>query len=147
MKKLLKIFLLISAFGLFNTAHAKLPLFFGDQDYFEDIESVQPIKDGRDTYKFGYRVSIKWFLAGVYVKDEGYVLSNANTYIPLNAEMIAELQAMGELPNELPAYSLPADYYLKGYSLWIIIAGFVIFGLIKSRKKKPAEENTAEPTA
>lgn len=143
MKKTLKIFLLIAVFGLFNTAHAKLPLFFGDQDYFEDIASVAPIKDGRDTYKFGYRVSIKWFLAGIYAKDEGYVLSNANTYIPLNAEMIAELQAMGELPKEIPTYSLPVDYYLKGYSLWIIIAGFVIFGLIKSRKKKPvAEENT-----
>lgn len=148
MKKILKIFLLITAFGLFNTAHAKIPLYFGEQDYFENIESVEPIKDGSNTYNLGYRLYIKWFLGGVYLKDEGYILINnhdKNRYIPLTPEIIQELQDNNFLPKELPNYSISTIYYLKGYSLWIIIIIFVLVTLISNRKEKAKAEKNTQP--
>ncbi len=43
------------------------------------------------------------------------------------------MQATGGLPDPMPAYSIPFVAYALGYSLWIIIAGIVVYDRIKKR--------------
>jgi hypothetical protein len=72
-----------------------------------------------------YKYSIKYFILGVSIQDDGYVLSNGDdyyTYVPLDQSKIQELQKSGILPDPLPAYSLTWMQYAAGYSLWILIA-------------------------
>ena len=122
---------------LTSIAHAKIPLYFGESDYFEKIESVNPVKieEGKAPLYLGYRTYIKWFLAGVYMKDEGYVLMNlAKTeYMPLTAEMITELQAEKLLPEIIPTYKISIFQYIKGFSLWLIILAVLIYLFIAKK--------------
>jgi hypothetical protein len=72
-----------------------------------------------------YKYSIKYFILGVSVHDDGYVLSNGDdyyTYVQLDQSKIQELQKNGTLPDPLPAYSFTWKQYAAGYSLWIFIA-------------------------
>ena len=72
-----------------------------------------------------YKYSIKYFILGVSIHDDGYVLSNGDdyyTYVPLDQSKIQDLQKDGTLPNPLPTYSLTWMQYAAGYSLWILIA-------------------------
>ena len=109
--------------GQANLAFGKL--LFGDK---EEIDKIQDIK-GTD-YQLGHKYTLHFFLAGVYLSDDGYVLQPKNahdTYYPNSEQEIKELQKAGLLPSPLPKYSIPIWQYLFGYSLWIVLA-FVIGG-------------------
>lgn len=135
--KLMAVFLFV---GVFNSAHAKIPVYFGESDYLEKIEGAPEISEGGTKFALGHRVYIKWLIAGLYLKDEGYILlAEKNQYIPLSAEMIEMLQESGLLPEELPKYSISPDFYLKGYSLWIILILIVGYVIISARGKKDEE--------
>ena len=72
--------------------------------------------------------------AGVYVKDEGYVLraKGKDIYYPLAADDIAELQQEGSLPTPLPPYEMSWFDYAFGYSLWIILGGMAVIALVRN---------------
>ena len=80
-------------------------------------------------YNLGYKTSMYLFIAGCYVKDDGYVLQKVNdtkSYISLNTAHIQELQQDGMLPTPLPTYSLSFWDYLIGYSNWWSVLVFII---------------------
>jgi hypothetical protein len=89
----------------------------------EEIDAIQNI-EGTD-YKLSHKYTLYFFIAGVWVSDDGYVLQKKdafNTYYPLSADEVKNFQAQGKLPSPLPKYSIPLLQYLFGYSLWIIVA-------------------------
>jgi hypothetical protein len=129
--------------ALWQTADARaMELWFGTG---ERIREIQPTKDPQ--YKLCYKVSIFFFIAGCYVKDDGYVLQMAgepSRYIALTPEMIRQLQQDGTLPTPLPPYSLWWLDYLAGYSTWIILGPIIGFPLAKSAwvkmRGRPAQD-------
>ncbi|HEX8556980.1 MAG TPA: hypothetical protein VF668_02705 [Pyrinomonadaceae bacterium] len=94
--------------------------------YFGSQEEVGVIQDVRGTdYKLGHKYTLHFFLAGLYLSDDGYVLQKKgdfNSYSPLSEARIKDLQLAGALPSPLPKYSIPFFQYVIGYSLWIVIA-------------------------
>lgn len=120
-------------------AHARM--MFGTE---EKIRVIQPTKDPQ--FNLCHKVRTYFFLAGCYVKDDGYVLQkvgDSGNYFSLTPDQIQQLQTTGDLPTPLPAYSLSIFDYLFGYSNWIILAIFVGIPLVKgawdAMRSKPAE--------
>ncbi|MEW5741516.1 MAG: hypothetical protein AB1938_21530 [Myxococcota bacterium] len=109
----------------------------------EKIECIQPIDlkgaDGEDLC-LAYKTSKYFVFAGVYMKDDGYVLGVPKvkgTYYPLpEATELQGFQARGLVPSPLPGYSIPIPEYLFGYSLWLVIALVAGFGWLKSARTK-----------
>lgn len=88
----------------------------------EKINEMQELK-GTD-YKLCHKYTFHFFLAGIYLTDDGYVLQKKGDsfhYVPLDKVKTDELQKSGLLPNPLPHYSIPVGAYIAGYSLWLII--------------------------
>lgn len=79
-----------------------------------------------------YKYTIQYFILGVAVHNDGYVLSSGDdyyNYYPLDETKIRELQKKGVLPDPLPAYSLTWMQLAAGYSLWVLI-GLVVLALL-----------------
>jgi len=97
----------------------------------EDVDLVG--NDGEDLF-LGYKTSSFFLGAGVFLKDDGYVLGveGGDGYYELGDDAeLASLQASGLLPAPLPEYSIPLAEYAFGFSLWIVLAGIVGFGAVK----------------
>lgn len=109
----------------------------------ETIACIQPITlkgaEGEGLC-LAYKTSKYFVFAGVYLKDDGYVLgvaSKKDTFYPLpEAGELKDFQARGLMPDPLPGYSIPVPEYLFGYSLWIVIAFVAAFGWLKSVNTK-----------
>lgn len=143
--KQILLFLIVTGifFLLSSTAKAEVVFLpFGTQ---ERIKCIQPINKEKPVsstdlssivnemygpkYNLCYKYSIRFFIAGLYLHDDSYVLAERDDdykYIPLDKAKITELQKKGILPDPLPEYSIPLSQYLVGYSLWLIIAGLII---------------------
>ena len=111
----------------------------------EDFAKIQPVElKGQDggSLTLGYKTSSYWFVGGLHLSDDGYVLlAPGDTYyeMPEGAELKA-YQEQGLLPDPLPPYQIPAIEYAFGYSLWIILAAMAAWGFIKSKMSpKPPE--------
>lgn len=117
---------------------------FGPDESITCIEDVALKGGNGEPLCLAYKRTIVFVFAGVYVKDDGYVLkpkAEARTYYPMpTATELDGFQAAGLLPRPLPPYSLSAWDYLFGYSLWIVIAGVVAVELVKKlvRGNRPA---------
>lgn len=121
----------------------------------ETLTCIQPVTlkgaDG-ESLCLAFKTSKYFVGAGVYLKDDGYVLkatSQKDLYYPMPApEELKAFQAQGLVPDPLPAYSVPVVEYLFGYSLWIVIAGVVAFERLKSaRTKKRKARDAAIPVS
>ena len=111
----------------------------------EHMHEIQPTKDPQ--YILSYKTSTFFFIAGCYVKDDGYVLQpvgETNKYISLDSTTIQQLQQEGTLPTPLPTYSLSIWDYLIGYSNWIILA--VIVGVVVLRMVLKSRTPTPQPS-
>jgi hypothetical protein len=120
----------------------------------QDLELKDP--EGEELF-LGYRTTITWFVFGIYLKDQGYILAvkgnrtegacvgnEEGQYYDLNEDDITRLQSEGSLPIPLPNYEIDVLFYALGYSLWLIIAGIAGFsGLISVFKKKSVPDDTA----
>ena len=118
------IFSILTIFGFTSDARAGKMMFGTD----ESIRTIEQTKDPE--YNLCYKTSIYFFVAGCYVKDDGYVLQKvgeSKSYMTLTPELKEQLQSSGILPNPLPPYSLSFFDYLFGYSNWIILA--VVIGI------------------
>lgn len=123
---------------------------FGTVEEFTCIADVTIRGKDGDALCLAYKTSIEYFVAGVYVKNEGYVLGvkGKKAYYELDAAEIGAYQAEGELPTPLPAYSLPLGTYAAGYSLWLIIAFAVVVELARRTllKRKQARLDAVRAT-
>jgi len=118
---------------------ARTTLRFGTDDTIKEIQELPGTN-----YKLCYLYHIYYFIAGLYLANDGYVLTEnpdptkqrfltdpaANKYIPLTKEKTNELQQAGLLPNPLPKYSIPTSAYVEGFSMWgISLLTFVSLSL------------------
>ena len=137
-------FVCVTAFV--GSGFASGDMYFGKGERIKCLQPLKPLKD--DTPNNGsiwrpapnateptmlcYKYTIQYFILGVAIHDDGYVLSSGDdyyNYYPLDDAKIRELQTKGVLPDPLPAYSLTWMQYAAGYSLWVLMA-LVILGLL-----------------
>jgi hypothetical protein len=111
-----------------------MAMLFGTQDDLNCIVDIPLTGPNSEALCLGFRVEMKFFIGGVYAKDQGYILKikNEKAYYPMpTGDELAEFQANSMIPSPLPAYSVPLWDYLFGYSLWIIIGIMGAFAGIK----------------
>ncbi len=118
---------------------------------FGTVEDIVPITDvglttpGGDALYLAHKTSTLYFILGVSVSDDGYVLglrSNPKHYVDMPpAAMVADFQKQGTLPDPLPPYRLGVGDYAMGYSLWLVgvplVVMFIAINLaIRSRRRR-----------
>jgi len=133
------ILLLLAFLVVPPTVFARTTLRFGTDDTIKEIQELPGTN-----YKLCYHYHIYYFIAGLYLANDGYVLTEnpdptkqrfltdpaANKYISLTKEKTNELQQAGLLPNPLPKYSIPTGAYVEGFSMWgISLLTFVSLSL------------------
>jgi hypothetical protein len=133
MKKYLFLMITFLSFSS-NTVYAGL--MFGKKDSIIAIQNINQKDQNSDNLFLGHRITTNFFILGVSVSDQGYVLGvkeKYNRYYPLDEQKIAELQKKNILPTPLPRYKIDLFQYLVGYSLYIFI---VVIGLWDFSKRK-----------
>jgi hypothetical protein len=120
-----------------------MALRFGTSEQLECIVDVPLQGPSGEALCLAHKLSTKWFLAGVYVTDDGYVLQVKGKQAYLNmpaGEELAQLQREGALPAVLPAYRISTLDYAFGYSLWIVLAGILVWTWVAhlARKRRDA---------
>jgi hypothetical protein len=140
----------VAAF-LVSSGAAKAAM-FGTQEDIHPIQDIPYQVNQNEPLFLGYKTSTLYVFAGVYVKDDGYVLgvkSDSTHYYDLpTGDELKQLQADGLLPNPLPPYSIGIVDYLLGYSLWIalaIIVAVYVIGWLRKRGQ-PAAPTPSPPT-
>ncbi len=115
------LFLAVMAFA--GEARAWTP--FGSVEHITPIVDVSLTTPGGDALYLGHKTSNVYFVLGVFVSDDGYVLglrSAPKHYVDMPPpEMLAAFQKQGKLPDPLPPYRLGIGDFLWGYSLWIVV--------------------------
>ena len=112
--------LFVAAFA--GEAQAYTP--FGTAEHTTRIEDVPLTTPAGDALYLGHKTSTVYFILGVFVRDDGYVLGLRSNPKHIGdmppPSVLAELQKEGKLPDPLPPYHLGFGDYLAGYSLWIV---------------------------
>ena len=109
----------------------------------EDIHFIQDVdvtgSKGEKLY-LAYKTSTMFALLPVYITDDGYVLgvSGEDSYYTLTEKQIADLQGSDLLPKPLPSYGLELMDYAFGYLLWLVLAGLVLFYVVRAKLRKPS---------
>ncbi len=112
---------------------------FGKSEQIERLAPVALPGPAGESLYLGHKVTTQWFLAGIYLKDDGYVLGvegQSKTYYALKADKMALAQKAGLLPNPLPAYSIHPLQYLFGYSLWLLIVVVIAWTMVETAWKR-----------
>jgi len=124
--------LLIATFAFLGSmsSDAQAGFYFGNAQYIKFLQDV-PLKSPNGEPLFlGHMYRTTYFIAGLYVTDEGYVLGlkrDSNRFLRMNdAAQVGQWQNEGLLPKQFPPYRLSVYDYLIGYSFWITLA--VILG-------------------
>ncbi|MDP1822469.1 MAG: hypothetical protein Q8L48_04485 [Archangium sp.] len=108
-------------------------LMFGWDDKIACIQSVGVKGQDDEPLCLAYKTSKLFVGAGVYLKDEGYVLGDPaqkDRFYPWPEQaQVKAWQAEGLLPDPLPGYSIPALEYAFAYSLWLVILVMVAWAL------------------
>ncbi|MBL0214954.1 MAG: hypothetical protein IPQ07_13845 [Myxococcales bacterium] len=111
-----------------------MAMMFGSQDDLNCIVDISLQGASSEQLCLGFRVSMTFFIGGVWTSDEGYVLKvkNEKSYYPMpSGDELKEYQANGMIPSPLPSYSVPLWDYAFGFSLWIILGVMGAFAGIK----------------
>lgn len=155
------------AFAAMFAPQAHAAGMFGEEDNFNTLQKLSipqtlitelglPQEWASDKTELDGHSTTLFVFAGVNVTDKGYAIRvvGADGYWQLDDNLIAVLQAKGVLPTPMPAHPIALIDLLFGYSLWIVIAGLVVFygakALLFPKKKQAelaAEPPTAEPPA
>jgi hypothetical protein len=128
-------------------------LLFGKDEKIACIVDVTLKGADDEALCIAYKTTTQFFGAGIYLKDDGYVLGikgKAQSYYPLPAaEELKSFQEAGRLPTPLPPYNIGAFDYAFGYSLWLILVGMAIWyggkHLLRSRSKVAGASSVAAP--
>ena len=135
------ILLLLAFLVVPPTVVARASFQFGTDDTITKIQELPGTN-----YELCYHYHIYYFIAGLYLVNDGYVLTEKpdptkqkvltdpveNRYLPLSKEKTTELQKAGLLPNPLPKYSIPTSAYVEGFLLWPILLISIVFASLKS---------------
>lgn len=119
-------------------AHAQLIL--GNKQQVHPITDVSLKSPKGEELYLGHLTATGYFLLGVYVDDKGYVLGIKGTedlYYPMPEKpLMLAAQKTGLLPDPLPDYSIPPLEYIKGYSMWMLLAVFFVLSVMSKRKRR-----------
>jgi hypothetical protein len=122
-------------------------MMFGWDETITCIEPVGTTAENGDELCLAHKTSKLFVVAGVYVRDDGYVLGvpgQKGAYYPWPEEkVVKEWQAEGVLPTPLPSYSISAFDYAFGYSLWIIIAVMAAWAVLQRVRTKRRQARDA----
>jgi hypothetical protein len=120
------LFACVVALMVFPPASASALTLFGTAEDIHPIQDVDLAGPDGQTLFLGYKTSTTYFIGGVSVRDDGYVLglrSDHSRFLDMPpTEAVTGFQTQGLLPSPLPSYSLGLLDYLRGYSLWIVVA-------------------------
>jgi hypothetical protein len=98
---------------------------FGTVEHVSRIEDVGLTTPDGDALYLAYKTSTVFFIGGVYLSNDGYVLGlrgSPKHYVDMPpAALLANFQKEGKLPDPLPPYHLSIADYLVGYSLWLVL--------------------------
>lgn len=98
---------------------------FGTVEHVSRIEDVGLTTPDGDALYLAYKTSTVYFIGGVYLSDDGYVLGlrgSPKHYVDMPPPpLLASFQKEGKLPDPLPPYHLSIADYLVGYSLWLVL--------------------------
>jgi len=124
---------------------------FGDTERLHKIEDIN-LKgaDGEPLY-LGYKTTVVNFGAGVYLKDDGYILGvtgKSGRYYDFPAgDKLTRFQDDKLLPNPLPPYTISWIDYGEGYLLWIVLIGYaIIHGIVVLYKRRRGQKPEPEAT-
>lgn len=121
---------------------------FGWSDDITCLTDVELRGQNDEALCLAYKTSIYHAVAPVYLRDDGYVLKvlGDGSYYPMpDGDALIAFQADGSLPSPLPPYELSVEDYFAGFAVWIIIAVFIVLGVVSSRfKTREAEEVPVE---
>lgn len=103
---------------------------FGESDFLHELGEVKLKSSAGEELSLGFKSHMLVVGLGIYCKSDGYVLlkrGSLSEYYPFPAASdVVQLQRAGLLPDPLPAFSLPWQEYLLGYSLWWAAIGAAI---------------------
>lgn len=132
--------LLVTAWTL-NTAYARKGL-FGKNESINRIQELEVKGPSGEELYLAHKTTSQFFIAGLYFKDDGYVLGikgSYGSYYPLTDDQISKMQEVGQLPNPLPKYDIPWTDYAFGYSGWILIPLLVWRGIASLNRTSNAK--------
>jgi hypothetical protein len=127
MRKFLMLALVLAFLPLSGApAQAAKGLGFGSDERIRSLSSTKLRSPSGETLYLAQKVTTQFFLLGVHVKDDGYVLGvqgDSKKYYRMPDNVyVQRWQQQGLLPNPLPARRLGMFDYLIGYSLWLALA-------------------------
>ena len=97
------------------------------------------------------RLVEKHFLLPYSIEDGGYVLGisgDSRHYYPMpEGETLKALQRAGRLPDPLPPYQMEFLDLLFGHALWVLIAGFGLYGAVRYARSRRRAEGVAGQVA
>jgi hypothetical protein len=119
-----------------------MKLSFGSETKLIDLAPTNYYSEDEPLWIKG-RITTQYFIGGIYVRNEGYVLSPKATtdyYIPFpKAGELAALQKVGAMPAVIPEFKIPPIELVNGYMVWIAFglstAWYIIKSKIESRLK------------
>lgn len=149
------------AFAVMFAPRADAAVMFGEQDNFKtlaklsipaDVIAANDLpKEWAGNVELTEHSTTLFILAGVYVSDKGYAIKplTGDSYWDVTDEQAKILSEAGILPNPLPPHEMDMVDLIFGYSLWIVIAGVVLFYGAKALffKKPAAAAAAAVPPA
>jgi len=134
------LFSMVVAFTITN-AHAGLK--FGGDDTIRQIGTTSLQGPNGEQLYIGRLTTMRSFALPYTIEDKGYVLGVTGDYkryyIMPEGEFLKQAQQEGLLPTPLPPYEIDNITWALGHSLWIALAGLILYaGYKKAFKKKPA---------
>lgn len=124
-------------------------MLFGSEETITCIEKVALKGAEEESLCLAHMHTKVFFVAGLYVKDNGYVLQidGQQSYYPIpEGEELTNFQEAGMLPKVFPDYSIGFVEYAFGYSLWIVLLFVGAFTLWKSKRESAQlESDSATP--
>jgi|GEM_PF-4982885 len=116
-------------------------LLFGRDETTTCITDVTVVGKDHEPLCLAYKTTKVFVGAGVWLTDDGYVLTARGThgksgYYPLTNAEITELQASGDLPSPLPAYSVGLGEWAIATSLYWVLAFTIVASFITGRLRK-----------
>lgn len=123
---------------------------FGSESKLIDLAPTNYYSEGEQLWIKG-RITTHYFIGGIYVRNEGYVLSpkaNKDSYFPFpKAGELAALQKVGAMPAVIPEFKIPPMDLVNGFLIWIALSLSSAYYFIKSRVERRIKLVSNDPNS
>jgi hypothetical protein len=124
---------------------------FGTVEHVNRIEDVGLTTPDGDALYLAYKTSTVFFIGGVYLTNDGYVLGlrgSPKHYVDMPpVALLANFQKEGKLPDPLPPYHLSIADYVVGYSLWLVLVPLAVayLGIVIALRGRRRHRRSVRP--